>query len=176
MQELILRRPKPEDERAAAEFLQEFKDAGERLVPGGAGIEKLPYAEWLRKIDVYSRGESIPQDRVPADTYFSVRMSDGRIIGVVDIRHRLTESLSHIGGNIGYAIRPSERRKGYGKAQLRLALARCAELGIASALVTCDEDNPASANTALSQGGVEDASYTDEDDMVQRRFFVPTGA
>lgn len=175
MNELTLRRPTLADEGAAAEFIREFADAGERLIPGGSGIQTLLYAEWLKKIDSYSQGLSLQEGHVPADTYFTVRISDGRIIGVVDIRHRLTEYLTHIGGNIGYSIRPSERRKGYGAMQLKLALERCAELGIDPALVTCDDDNPASANTALSQGGVETDSYTDEDDMVQRRFFVPTG-
>ena len=35
---------------------------------------------------------------------------------MIDIRHELsTEYLRNYGGHIGYSIRPTERRKGYGK-------------------------------------------------------------
>lgn len=59
---------------------------------------------------------------VTATTYFTVRKGDGRVVGTLQLRHSLRGELVHGGGHIGYAIRPTERGKGYAKQQLALAL------------------------------------------------------
>ena len=50
---------------------------------------------------------------VPATTYMAVSTNDGRLIGMIDIRHRLNDYLLNFGGHIGYSIRKSERMQGY---------------------------------------------------------------
>ena len=45
-------------------------------------------------------------------------------------RFMLNEYLLNQGGNIGYGVRPTERRKGYNKYQLYLAMKNCKEKGI----------------------------------------------
>lgn len=52
-----------------------------------------------------------------------------------------------IGGHVGYAIRPSERKKGYAKIQLGLLLEKMDEMGIEKALITCRENNIGSKKT-----------------------------
>ena len=86
------------------------------------------------------------------------------------MRHRVNESLLVVGGHIGYAVRPSARRRGVATAALRLALGMAARLGIDPALVTCEDDNVASARTIEANAGVlEDVRGT------SRRYWVPTG-
>jgi predicted acetyltransferase len=46
-----------------------------------------------------------------------------------------------------------ERRKGYATQILKLALTEAKKLGIAKALVTCDENNIASKKTILKNNG-----------------------
>ena len=46
---------------------------------------------------------------------FLVREVDNMIIGMVNIRLALNEKLKNRNGNIGYSIRPTQRRKGYNK-------------------------------------------------------------
>ena len=58
------------------------------------------------------------------------------------------------GGNIGYAIRPSERRKGFGTLILRLTLEKAKNIGLTRVLVTCDADNVASRKIIERNGGV----------------------
>ena len=76
------------------------------------------------------------------------------MVGIIDIRHRLNDYLLQFGGNIGYSIRKSERRKGYAKAMLSLGLAECRNLGLEKVLITCDKENISSAKTILACGGV----------------------
>jgi predicted acetyltransferase len=75
-------------------------------------------------------------------------------IGRLDIRHRLNENLLLFGGHIGYDIRPSMRRRGYGTLALHLGLAEAARLGIDRVLVTCSEHNVPSRKIIEANGGV----------------------
>lgn len=100
----------------------------------------------------HSRGENLPEGWVPHTTYWLV--DNGEFVGSVNIRHRLTERLEKTGGHIGYGIRPSQRKKGYGSAILRLALPKAKELGITRALITCDSRNEGSRKVIEKNGGI----------------------
>jgi predicted acetyltransferase len=108
---------------------------------------------------------------VPSSTYWLVN-EDRKIIGVVNIRHRLTEKLFHSGEHIGYGIRPSERRKGYTTKLLSLSLEKAKELGIQKVLVVCDADNIGSEKTILNNGGICDIDYVMEDGNIVKRFWI----
>ena len=78
----------------------------------------------------------------------------GRYVGQASLRPELgTPYLITYGGHIGYSIRPSLRRRGYGRRILELALDACAEFNLHRALVTCDEDNAASRRIIEANGG-----------------------
>ena len=62
--------------------------------------------------------------------------------------------LEEHGGHIGYGVRPSERRKGYGKQQLLLVLDAARQMKIPKVMISCDKDNIASGKTAVSCGGI----------------------
>ena len=69
------------------------------------------------------------------------------------LRPRLTEKLEDRGGHIGFAVRPSERGKGYATLMLKLVLEKAKQLGLRRVLVTCDKDNLASARVIQKNGG-----------------------
>ena len=87
---------------------------------------------------------------------------------MIDIRHRLNEYLLQFGGNIGYSVRPSQRRKGYATEMLALALEECRKLGLNRALVTCDKTNIGSAKTIQKNGGVLENEVLEGDRITQR--------
>lgn len=105
-----------------------------------------------------SKGEHLPRGYVTATTYWLV--ANEKVLGRVNIRHRLTELLLREGGHIGYDIRPSKRNQGYGKKILALALSKAKVLGITKALVTCDETNLASKRVIEANGGVLENSVS----------------
>ena len=113
-----------------------------------------PFGEfrgWLQscKADAEQKG-LLDGWKVPESTYW---LYDGdRPVGYGKIRHFLTEKLRKDGGSIGYAVRPSERRKGYGTAFLHLLLVQCAELNVPeSRSSTIRKDNLPSQKVAFGQ-------------------------
>lgn len=62
-------------------------------------------------------------------------------IGRLSLRRVLDKRLLQMGGHIGYVIRPSRRRQGYGKLILQYGLEQAKAIGLERVLVTCDEDN-----------------------------------
>jgi predicted acetyltransferase len=97
-----------------------------------------------------------PATRV-ASTFFWITdgaHGGGDLIGFLNLRHTLNDWLLEEGGHIGYSICPSRRREGHATRALALAVRHAAELGIERALVTCDDDNVASARTIEKCGAV----------------------
>lgn len=89
---------------------------------------------------------------MPASTRWLV--DDGEFIGRVSVRHQLTEKLLQEGGHIGYGIRPSKRKMGYGTKILELALPLAKSLVIDKALLTCNDENLGSQKIIEKNGGV----------------------
>lgn len=111
-----------------------------------------------------TRPETVREDWAVATTFFAFRLSDGKLLGMIDVRHNLAVPfLKEYGGHIGYAVRPTERRKGYGVRMLRLALDYCRALGIQAARLGCYSDNIPSIRTIERCGGVrmEEKKYLD---------------
>jgi predicted acetyltransferase len=154
------------------EMLDEFRAAGEMYVY--AGHQSVAWEGYAGFYDLLSRmkhgGYPTPQI-VPMDSYFIE--ADGRILGELFIRHRLSSVLEKMGGHVGYKVRPSCRNHGVATAALRLGLKKLSDLGVERALVTCNTTNAPSARVIEKCGGVriEDARL---DDRVERRYWIAT--
>ncbi|WP_449621883.1 GNAT family N-acetyltransferase [Robertmurraya sp. Marseille-Q9965] len=169
--QLRLINPTIELEKEYLSFYQEWLDSGEPMVPWVIQKDPTNFSEMVQFLHNSSMGIGIKEGWVPDSTYWLVD-EDNRIIGVVNIRHQLTEHLLNSGGHIGYGIRPSERRKGYATTLLALSLEITKELGIRRALVVCDEVNTGSARTIMKNAGIPDSDYIEEDGNVIKRFWI----
>ena len=81
----------------------------------------------------------IPENRLQSYCYWF--MLDNTIIGTSRLRPKLNERFMHVGGNIGYDVRPSYRRKGFGSEILRLTVGEAKKIGMKKVLITCNDDN-----------------------------------
>ena len=145
--------PTLERKKEAIKYIKEFYKY-KSLVNGAGGLDRFldDYEGWIKHLEM--RRNTIPNEEfVPSETYFLVRCNDNRIIGMVNIRLALNEKLRNGAGHIGYSIRPTERRKGYNKINLYLALKRCDEEGIEEVLMDCTKGNLGSEKTMRALGG-----------------------
>lgn len=110
--------------------------------------------------------------RVPDSVFFCLDLNRNIFVGAVNIRHYLNDELIQSGGHIGDGIRPSERRKGYATAMIRLALEECRKLGIQRVLMTCDRDNIGSAKSIMNNGGVLENEVINEDGVWEQRYWI----
>ena len=148
----------------AIAYVNEFDAYGSKI-NGSGGLNRYleDYEGWLRKLEEdYTREPN--EEKVPARTYFLVRESDRRIVGMINIRLALNEHLKRYGGHIGYSIRPTERGKGYNKINLYLGLKVCSQHGIEEVFMDADLDNPASWMTMEALGGRRIREYYDDQD------------
>ena len=155
--------PTIEWKQKAIDFINEFYTYNSNI-NGTGGLQRYldNYEGWLEKLEEdYNRQPS--EEKVPARTYFFVRESDNKIIGMINIRLALNESLKKYGGNIGYSIRPTERGNGYNKINLYLGLKVCKENGIEEVFMDADKDNPASWKTIESLGGKNIREYFEDE-------------
>ena len=91
--------------------------------------------------------------RCQSKTFLLIRKNDDKIIGTINVRWNLTENMKQFGGNIGYGIRPTERRKGYNKINLYLGLIEAQKVGLHRVMLDCDANNLGSSKTMEALGG-----------------------
>ena len=134
--------------------------------------ENEPWTNFIKRVSATSRGEDLPNGYVPAT--FLVADLNGQIVGRSSIRHELNEYLLERGGHIGYGVRPDFRRRGLATEILSQSLEIARELGIARALVTCDDDNIGSSKVIEKCGGILENIIELEDGVMLRRYWVLT--
>lgn len=158
MNDLKLVLPSKDDKESALLMLEEIKVADAGLPWQYSGLANLEetasYEDWVKEKVNEKNGIDLRDGYVPCTTLFLKRMSDNKICGSISIRYELNEFLFNFGGHIGYSVTPSERGKGYGKLQLKMALEIAKDLGIEKCLITADKTNTLSNKTIISEGGV----------------------
>jgi predicted acetyltransferase len=98
---------------------------------------------------------------------------DDVIVGRTSLRYELNEFFAEAGGHVGYAVAPAHRRKGYATEILRQSLIILRGEGIERVLVTCNDDNVASARTIERNGGVlESIVLLEKEDTRVRRYWI----
>ena len=153
MKQLKLVLPTSADEQEVWGYRKEFLEQGSSLDGSGGLAEAESFAQWYSKTLANRSEQTVCPGLVPATTFLAVD-ADGKLIGMIDIRHRLNEGLLRFGGNIGYSVRPCCRRQGYATQMLALALEECRKMQMQKVLVTCNKENIGSAKTIQKNGGV----------------------
>lgn len=146
----FLTEPSERYQESYLEALQEFQAEGRHLeIP----LEEITtnFGSFVQHLRDQANRTKLRPGRVPSSDFWLIDGND--YIGRLSLRYELNEHLLQMGGHIGYEIRPSRRRQGYGKFILKYGLDRAKALGLKRVLLTCDEDNLGSRKIIESNGG-----------------------
>ena len=133
------------------EALQEFQAEGRHL---DLSLEDVAahFGDFVQRLREQADRAKLKPGRVPNWVFWLIDGND--YIGRLILRSEMNEYLRQMGGHIGYEIRPSHRRQGYGKLILKYGLERVKTFGLERVLLTCDEDILASRRIIESHGGM----------------------
>ena len=160
--------PTDADREAVLSFYDEIEKSGGACI-GMSGHSD--YDRWAAGMHDRHTGQNLPDGYVRENFYLCY---DGpELIGVFSLKFTLTDYLLHYGGHVGYAVRPSVRRRGYATQILRQGLELAKGFGFDRLLCICDEDNIASEKVILNNGGVlEDRAFDPEENVWIRRYWI----
>lgn len=172
MNRLKLVLPTPDYKEKIMDYKREFIENGDSM-HGTAGLRKAEtFEEWYSAFCDNLKEETVREGLVPATTYLAVDTYNERLIGMIDIRHRLNDYLLSFGGHIGYSVRKLQRHQGYATEMLALALKECSKLNIKKVLITCNNDNVASAKTIINNGGKFENEIQEENNNIIQRYWI----
>jgi len=170
MKNISLIKPTVEFRDQYLEMIQDYIDNSEKPRPWTLKLDASDFSIMLKKLEDFSKGIGLKENEVEHSTYWLV---DGnKVIGAVNIRHRLNDYFLRIDGNIGGAIRPSYRGKGYGSKMLALSLEVTKDMGMKKVLVTCNKNNKASEKTIIKNGGVFESEELEDNGNIVKRFWI----
>lgn len=147
---MIYRLPEKSDRGILDEYAREHFANDEYSISASLGLTSSDYNEWVEKIHVCA----LTGDSLWGKSLLYLCFEKDRLVGLLSIRYSLPAELSEKYGDIGYGVRPSERKKGYATAMLCYALSVCGEKGMKKVILGCYKDNFASAATIRKNGGI----------------------
>lgn len=142
------------------EFVEDVKSTGYESYEHYTKAEK-DFEEFITDLINSSKGINIPEDWVPCSSYWLI--DDSEVVGVIRIRHRVDSDYLQMIGHIGYEIKSSKRKRGYGSKLLELGLIEAKKIGLEKVLITCNEDNIGSIRIIEKFNGEYKKSFFDDE-------------
>lgn len=141
-------------------------------IPGTSGLSQAAsVTDWLESLNEMAATSRVPAGLVRGLQFILIDGSE--IVGMLNLRTALNDYLENFGGHIGYAIRPDVQNRGYGRKMLKLGLVFAQAEGLKRVLITCDDQNQASAAVIEACGGrLEDKRINPETKHLVRRYWV----
>lgn len=155
------RLPSIEDRQILMDYVKEHYSNNESSISASNGLTQMNYSDWVNKIN---RNSKIKDDDWGQYYLYLVFDDENNLIGLLNIMYNLTEELRNLYGDVGYSVRPSERRKGYATKMLEIAKNICREKGMKYILLGCYKNNYGSKKTIIKNGG-----YLVKEDIESRK-------
>ncbi|MFC0819659.1 GNAT family N-acetyltransferase [Moraxella marmotae] len=168
MPSILLTKPTLEHQDGVLALAKSFEEQG--LFLHGASLAMFDnYQDWLNFANAPA-GTPAPNNafiKVADDTFLGIDAL-GRVLGIINVRYELNDFLRMQGGHIGYSTHPAFWGQGVASAMLKNALTHCKQTGLDKVLITCYDDNLASAKVIEKVGGVLENKLTLNDKIVRR--------
>jgi len=137
------------------------------------------YAQAVEDFDEYldeqlelAEGAICGDDVIPQITWWFID-SRNKVIGVGRLRLGMNEYLARRVGHLGYDIRPSERRRGYGTQICTFLLNEAKKRKLGDVLIMCEGDNEPSKKIITKSGGeLTDSCLSPATDNVMLRYWI----
>ena len=154
---LYFKEPTLDDKDIVQEFVDEFMERS-IVMNGSSGMDSgVTYEQWLEKWknDVEMKYEGYEKsEKVPSITLLCFIKNSNQLVGCVSFRKNNSRFLDeNISGQIGWSIRPTLQRKGYGKQMALLCLEYCRSLGMDKVRIGCRVKNTGSRKIIQQIGG-----------------------
>lgn len=123
-------------------MMKEWIESGTQIAPWflDKPFEHLEdFSKYVQMLDQCEHGHL--DQKYASTTSYLVVDEESRLIGATSLRHYLTAEGYSSWGHIGYGVRPSERRKGYGTCMLNMMLDEAKNRKIDPVLVSCHTSN-----------------------------------
>lgn len=141
--------PEMSDLDEVLDYIKSHYENGEKSISASNGLSSMKYFDWVNMI---YNNTIVPNGEWGRSMTYLV-YDDEKIVGLLNIRYEMNEKLRMLYGNIGYSVKPTERRKGYATKMLKYALEECKRLNMDTVLLGCYKDNIGSIRTIVNNGG-----------------------
>ena len=145
------RLPTINDYEILKEYVEEHYSNQERSISASNRLTSMNFKEWVEKMN---RNSEKADDEWGRYYVYLVFDDNKKLVGLLNIRFDLSNELRKEYGDIGYGVRPSERRKGYATEMLKYALDVCKKKNMQEVILACYENNYGSNKTILKNGGI----------------------
>jgi predicted acetyltransferase len=164
--------PAPLYKAAILDAVAEMQASGEWDISPDAFAAR--FDDMLRELADAKNPATAPPGMLPYEDFWL--MDDELWVGLLTLRLQLNQEFLHSGGHIGYVIRPSQRRRGYGTTLLRLGLEQARARGLERVLLTCSETNIGSRRVIEANGGqFENAVVVEGQHDKKLRYWITLG-
>jgi len=140
-----------EDDQKVYDMLQDIESEENGFHNSAKGLTFREFKDFLIANKRMSEGMNLKEGYVPQTIYWL--WVDDKPVGMAKLRHYLNENLREKGGHAAYAVRKSERGKGYGKFILKELISKAKEMDIEDLLLTVDDVNIPSRKVIEANGG-----------------------
>ena len=146
------------------EMMKEWVKSGTQIAPWFLDKPTKTIEEFAKLIQKLDECEHANQAKeFSSSTSYFIVDENNHLIGAASLRHYLTAAGLNTWGHIGYGVRPSERRKGYGTQILKLMLDEAKKRRIHRVLVGAHATNIGSCKVIENCGGVLENIVDDPD-------------
>jgi predicted acetyltransferase len=151
----------PELAAAYLDMVAEFEAAREGYPFNDIELARSDFAAFVDDLRNESLGIGLPPGIVPQTTYVLLD-GEGRALGEIRFRPRLTPPFEQHNGHIGYNVRPHQRGRGYATRMLALVLDKARGLRLERVMLPAEGENRASVRVIVKNGGVLEHSGVEQ--------------